>query len=86
MALRAQFQMLILAVQISSTPDFNLVQVLVQYLLLQSLLKIATSSEDVRRCYVQCIYLKKEKIKLFLTGLFSLSHYIQFSFVTFWFC
>ena len=84
MALRAQFQMLILAVQISSTTDFNLVQVLVQYLLLQSLLKIATSSEDVRRCYVQCT--RKEKIKRFLTGLFSLSHYIQFSFVTFWFC
>ena len=43
----------------SSTPYFNLVQVLVQDLLLQSLLKVMTPLEDVRRCYVQYIYIKK---------------------------
>ena len=67
MALRAQFQMLILtlhpALHISSTPDLNLVQVLVPDLLLRSLLKVKSFS-DVIRCYVQCIYIKKEKIKL----------------------
>ena len=47
----AQFQMLILALyvalQISSTPDFNHVQALLQDLLLQSLLKVLTPLEDV---------------------------------------
>ena len=70
----------------SSTPVFNLVQVLVQDLLLQGLLKVTISLEDVRRCYVQYVYIKKEKSKMFLTGLFLLSHFIQFNFVTFWFC
>ena len=53
MALRPQFQMLILALHqalhISSTPDFNLAQVLVQDLLSQSLLKVTTFLEDARR-------------------------------------
>ena len=55
MALRAQFQMLSLelALHISFTLDFNLVQVLAQ----------DTSFKDVR-CYVQGIYIKKKKIKL----------------------
>ena len=61
MALRAQFQMstlaLHLAVHISSTPNFNLVQVLLQDLLLQSLLEVTIPLEDVGRCYVQCIRL-----------------------------
>ena len=87
MTFRAQFQVLILAlpmaVHISSTPYFCLVHVLVQDLLLQSLLKVMTPFEVVERCSVQCIYIRKEKIKLFLTGLFSLSHFQQFSFVTF---
>ena len=69
MALRAQFQMFILtlhpALHICSTPDLNLVQVLVPDLLLRSLLKVKSLS-DVIRCYVQCIYIKKEKIKLFM--------------------
>ena len=60
----------------SYTPGFNLVQVLVQDLLLQSLLKVL---EDFRRCYIQCIYIKKEKIKLFITDLFSLSYFMLFS-------
>ena len=64
MALRAQFPMLIsalrLALHISSRLDFNLVQALAQDLLLQSLLKVITQLEDVRRCYVQCIYIKKK--------------------------
>ena len=47
MVLRAQFQMLILALQISSTTDFNLVPALIQDLLLHSLLKIMNSLEDV---------------------------------------
>ena len=67
----------------SSTPGFNLVQVLVQDLLSQNLLKVL---EYFRRCYIQCIYLKKEKIKLFITDLFSLSCFMLFSFVIFWFC
>ena len=75
-----------LALLISSTPYFNLLQVLAIDLVLQSLLKVATPLEDVRSCYVQCIYIKKEGIKLFLTDLFSLSYFTQFSFVTFWFC
>ena len=69
MALRAQFQLLILvlhlAVQVSSATDFNLVHLLVQDLILESLLKVMTPLEDVTRCYVQCFYIKKEKIKLF---------------------
>ena len=69
-----------------STPDFNLVQIRVQGLLLQSLLKVTTTLEDVTKCYIQCIYVKKEKIKVFLTGLFSSSHFIQFTFVTYLFC
>ena len=59
MAFRAQFQMLILALHITSTPDFSLVHILVQDLLLQSLLKVMTPLEDVRRCAVQCIYIRK---------------------------
>ena len=90
MALRAQFQMLILDLYLGSipgsTPDFNLVQIRVQGLLLQSLLKVTTILEDVTKCYIQCIYVKKEKIKVFLTGLFSSSHFIQFTFVTYLFC
>ena len=62
-----------LALLISSTSYFNLLQVLAIDLVLQSLLKVATPLEDVRSCYVQCIYIKKEGIKLFLTDLFSLS-------------
>ena len=67
----------------SSTCDFNLVQTPAQDLLFQSLLKVMTPLKDVRRCYTQCIYIKKEKIKLLLTALFYLSHFIQFSFMTF---
>ena len=65
MALRAQFQLffLDLSLHISFTLGFNLVQVLAQDLLQQILLKVRTSFEDVR-CYVQGIYIKKEKIKL----------------------
>ena len=59
MALRAQFQMFL---HINSTPDFHLVQALIQDLLLQSLLKVATLLEHVRKCYVQYNYIKKEKI------------------------
>ena len=60
MALRALHP----ALHISSTPDFNLVQVLVQDLLLQRLLKVTIPLEDVRRCFGQCVHIKKEKIKL----------------------
>ena len=60
------------ALHISYTLDFNFVQVIVQDLLLKGLLKVMTSLEDVTRCYLQCTYIKKEKIRLFLTGLFSL--------------
>ena len=78
MALRAQFQMLILtlhpALHICSTPDLNLVQVLVPDLLLRSLLKVKSFS-DVIRCYVQCIYIKKEKIKLFMWLIFFITFY-----------
>ena len=51
MALSAQFHMLILAlylaVHISSTPGFSFEEVLIQDLLLQSLLQLATLLEDV---------------------------------------
>ena len=54
MALRAQFQMLILVLHVSSTPDSSTVQSFTstwaQDLLWQSLLKVATPLEDVRRC------------------------------------
>ena len=67
MALRSQFQMLILALylalHISSITDFNLVQLLVQDLLLQCLLKITTPLEDVKRCNAQSNSIKKENIK-----------------------
>ena len=52
-----------LAIPISSTLDFSFVQVLVQNLLLKGLLKIMTSLEDITRCYVLCISIKKEKIR-----------------------
>ena len=55
-----------LTLHISYTLNFSFVQELVQDLLLNGLL------EDVTRCYLQCTYIKKEKIRLFLTGLFSL--------------
>ena len=90
MILRAQFQMLILALHLTlhsnSTPGFNLVLVLVQDLLLQRLPKLTAPLDNVRRSYIQCIYINEEKTKLFPTGLFSLLHFIQFSFVKFWFC
>lgn len=41
----------------SFTPGFNLGQVFVQDLLLQSLLTGTTTLGHVRRCYVQCIYI-----------------------------
>ena len=77
-----------LAVRIISTPDFSLEQILVQDLLLQSFLKVTTSLDDARKCFAQCISIEKEKIKLFLTGLCSLSHFItcSFIFMTSWFC
>ena len=61
-----------LALHSSCKRGFSLVQVLFQDLLLEGLLKVMTSLEDVTRCYLQCTYIKKEKIRLFLTGLFSL--------------
>ena len=63
--------MLILALHISSTPDLNIVQVLVEDLQWQSLLKVRDHVEDVRRSHVQCVYIKEENIKLFLTGILS---------------
>ena len=50
-----------LALNVSSKCDFNFVQVLVQDLLLPSLLKVATILED-GTCYVQCIYIKKQRL------------------------
>ena len=52
--------------------NFSFVQVLAHDLLSKSFLKVMTSLEDVTRYYLQCTYIKKEKIRLFLTGLFSL--------------
>ena len=50
----------------SSTLAFNLVEVLVQDVLLQSFLKVTTPLEDVRRrCYVQYIYIKKKVLNSF---------------------
>ena len=60
-----------LTLHISSTFDFSFVQVLAQNLLLKGLLQVMTSLEDVTRCYVQFIYIKNKKIRLFLTGEFS---------------
>ena len=77
MALRAQFQMLTLDLNlwlhISSTPDFNLVQVLVQDLLYK---KFAKSKEPFRRCskMLNTIY-KKQKIKLFDWLIFFITFY-----------
>ena len=53
MVLRAQFQVILalrLALYISLTPDINLVQVLVQDLVLQSLLNVKTPLEVVTIC------------------------------------
>ena len=61
-----------LALHIGYILDFSFVQVLVQDLLLKGLLKVMHSLEDVTRCYLQCTNIKKEKIRLFLNGLFSL--------------
>ena len=55
----------------SFRPGFSPEKILVPDLLLQSLLKVTTPLNFVRACYVQCIYIKKEKIKVFSTGLFS---------------
>ena len=62
----------LLALHISYTLDFSFVQVPVQDLLLEGLLKVMTSVEDVTICHLQCTYIKKEKVRLILTGLFSL--------------
>ena len=56
--------------------NFNFVKLLVQDLLLQSLLKVTTLLEDIRRCSTQFVYIKIEKIKLFLTSLFPLSYFM----------
>ena len=61
----------LLALHISYTIYFSFVQVLVQGLLLKGLLKVMTSLKDVTRCYCNVLIYKK-KIRLFLTGLFSL--------------
>ena len=53
----------------------HLVSILYKTLLLQGLLKVTTSLEYVWKCYVQCIYIKKEKIKPFLTGYFFITLY-----------
>ena len=60
----------------SSTSGFNLV--------------LVKTSDPFKRCYLYiyiyiylCIYIKREKIKHFLTNLFTLSHFMQFSFATF---
>ena len=61
MVLRAQFQVILalrLALYISLTPDINLVQVLVQDLVLQSLLNVKTPLEVVTICYVNVFLLK----------------------------
>ena len=67
MALRAQFQMLILALNlalnINSTPHFNLVQLLVQNLLLQSLLKITAPLADLEDVMFNLFVLKKKPLK-----------------------
>ena len=44
---------------------FSLVQVLAQDLLLQSLLKVTTPLEYVRKFYVHYIYIKKKRLKSF---------------------
>ena len=61
----------LLALHISYKIYFSFVQVLVQGLLLKGLLKVMTSLKDVTRCYCNVLIYKK-KIRLFLTGLFSL--------------
>ena len=66
----------------SSTSGFNLALILVQDLLLQSLLKVTTPLEDVRVMF-NVFILKKKWFKHFLIDLFSLLHFMQFSFVTF---
>ena len=63
----AQFETMIL--NVSSTPDLNILQVLVHDLLLQSLLKVTSRLEEVKKCCVQCIYIKK-KISFILIGSF----------------
>ena len=78
-----QFQMMImaldLALHISSTLDFSPVQVLVQDLLLISFLKVMTFLEDVTRCYVHWIYVKKENIRLF-NWLFFFNYFLLWHF------
>ena len=63
--LRAQFQILILALQISSTSNFSLIQILNICLIVE----FAKTNDLFRRCYIQCIYIKKENIKLFFNWL-----------------
>ena len=59
----------LLALHISYTLDFSFVQVLVQDFLLKGLLKVMTSLEDVRRCYLQCTYIKKRKDQILFSWL-----------------
>ena len=58
--LTAQCETLIL--NVSSTPDLNILQVLVHDLLLQSLLKVTSPLEEVKKCCVQCICIKKRSV------------------------
>ena len=61
-----------MALHISSTLDFDLAQVLVQDLLLQSFLKVTTSLKNViEDAMLNAFIIKKKKNKLILTDLFS---------------
>ena len=77
--LTAQCETLIL--NVSSTPDLNILQVLVHDSLLQSLLKVTFPLKEVKKCCVQCIYIKKEKVSFILTS--SFSYHISYN-LTLW--
>ena len=70
--------MLILALHISSTPHFNLVQLLVQDLLLQSFLKVTTSLEDVESI---CIKMKILKTLVYWFIFFKTFYTIYFCYI-----
>ena len=61
----------------SCAPGFNLVLVLIQDLLLQSLLEVTALAEDARKCYVQ--FITFTLVKCIGIAFFLRSHFLEFT-------
>ena len=57
----------------STVPALNLALALVRDFLLKSLVKVTTLLEYVRKSYVQCVYIKKQKRNFFNSLIFFIT-------------